>query len=697
MSENSPPFVIENREQLIALLAEAAEIEHNLMCCYLYAAFSLKEDRDEDLSENELDAVQRWRRQILHVAIDEMAHLALVANLTAAVGGVPHFGRANFPVPAGYHPAGIVVKLAPFNADTLDHFIYLERPEGTVIADGKGFEPPRRYRRFAIAGRLMPSSHDYDTVGELYRGIRTGFECLCERMGEAAVFLGNPAHQLGADVANLPGLTRVRCLKTARQALDGIVAQGEGAPGHTEESHYQRFVAIRTELQALQRSRPEFTPGRHAAHNPVMRHPPTPEDKVWIELRPAADLLDLANAAYTHMLRLLLQAYAETRGQGAQRALVDAAIESMFAITPVASWLTRLPANREHPGCTAGMSFATVRGYSALTAGPASDRVLVERLAEIAELAQRLEADLPPRADVPARLAEARDRLAGALEAAQASAALPEPPVTMIHPKSAPPPASNAAATAAPASASAPAAPAATANAAPVSAPAAPAATANGVPPSTLSNGVETVEGRAVTLEFEAKRCIHARHCVLGQPGVFIANVQGPWLNPDAASAEALAVVAHQCPSGAIRIRRKDGSPDETAPLVNLIQVRENGPLGVRAELHIDGAAVGYRATLCRCGASANKPYCDGSHNTIAFVASGEPKTIESQPLAARSGVLDVRPQRNGPLVIRGNVELCAGTGRTVERLTSTRLCRCGGSANKPYCDGTHARIGFQS
>ena len=100
MSENPPCFIIENREQLLGLLAEAAEIEHNLMCCYLYAAFSLKEDRDEDLSEPELDAVQRWRRQILHVAIDEMAHLALVANLTAAVGGVPHFGRANFPVPA---------------------------------------------------------------------------------------------------------------------------------------------------------------------------------------------------------------------------------------------------------------------------------------------------------------------------------------------------------------------------------------------------------------------------------------------------------------------------------------------------------------------------------------------------------------------------------------------------------------------
>src|SRR5881394_4055720 len=112
MSTNPPTFVIENREQLLGLLAEAAEIEHNLMCCYLYAAFSLKESESEGLTAAELVAVRRWRGQIFHVAVDEMAHLALVANLMAAVGGVPHFGRANFPVPAGYHPAGIVVKLA---------------------------------------------------------------------------------------------------------------------------------------------------------------------------------------------------------------------------------------------------------------------------------------------------------------------------------------------------------------------------------------------------------------------------------------------------------------------------------------------------------------------------------------------------------------------------------------------------------
>jgi hypothetical protein len=280
VSDNPPPFVIENREQLLGLLAEAAEIEHNLMCCYLYAAFSLKQHETEGLTATELAAVRRWRGQILHVAVDEMAHLALVANLMAAVGGVPHFGRSNFPVPAGYHPAGIVVKLAPFNRATLDHFIYLERPEGAHVTDGVGFEPPQRYERLAMPGRLMPSSQDYDTVGQLYHAIRDGLERLVNERGESEVFIGAPERQLGAELANLPGLTRVRCLKTARLALDGIVTQGEGAPGDSATSHYQRFLDIKREYEQLLTARPEFVPGRPAAHNPVMRHPPTPGDKV---------------------------------------------------------------------------------------------------------------------------------------------------------------------------------------------------------------------------------------------------------------------------------------------------------------------------------------------------------------------------------------------------------------------------------
>src|SRR5579864_3830767 len=117
---------VRTREDVLYLLAEAAEIEHNLMCCYLYAAFSLKRPGEGALSAEEAAAVARWRTMIMSVAIEEMTHLTLASNLTAALGGRPHFGRPNFPVAPGYHPADIVVRLAPFNMDTLDHFIFLE-------------------------------------------------------------------------------------------------------------------------------------------------------------------------------------------------------------------------------------------------------------------------------------------------------------------------------------------------------------------------------------------------------------------------------------------------------------------------------------------------------------------------------------------------------------------------------------------
>lgn len=227
--------------------------------------------------------------------------------------------------------------------------------------------------------------------------------------------------------------------------------------------------------------------------------------------------------------------------------------------------------------------------------------------------------------------------------------------------------------------------------------PAPAAAPAAAIPVPTVVDGVEHIQGKALTLIYEGKRCIHARHCVLGAPKVFKANVVGPWIDPDAVSLEQLVTVAHMCPSGAIRYQRTDGGENELAPPVNLVQLRENGPVGIRADIRIDGVSIGYRATLCRCGQSQKKPFCDGSHNAAGFVASGEPATRPSEPLAKRDGILDIRPQRNGPLVVRGNLEICAGTGRTVDRVTDTKLCRCGHSANKPFCDGSHTRVGFQA
>ncbi|OYW21250.1 MULTISPECIES: ferritin-like domain-containing protein [unclassified Sphingomonas] len=666
-SSSSATAIPVSREQLWGILFEAAEIEHNLMCCYLYAMFSLKDSVDEDLNEAELAAVRRWRGEIMDVAIEEMAHLAIVSNILSALGAPAHFGRQNFPIAPGYHPAGVVVKLAPFTVETLDHFIYLERPETVEIADGEGFAPERSYIRALAPDRLMSATMDYATVGKLYQAIEDGIRFLADEIGEDALFVGDAGHQISHDVMALPNVTVVRCVKTACAAIDAIVRQGEGADPDEAGSHFQRFLAIRAEYQALLEARPDFRPARKAAHNPVMRRPPLPDGKVWISAEPAASLLDIGNAIYNHSLRCLALSYAGVDG-AAQRSLVNAAVDLMRILTPVAERLTALPANADQPGCTAGLSFATLRSAAALPVTAGAVPVLVERLRDIADKAIGLASRQGDITELAAKTGADLNRLADRLAT-----------VAIL-----PPPAPEAVMT-------------------PVEAPIATTVPLHDVPISTppvpeiAPDGREIIPGQAIDLIFSAERCIHARHCVLGQPQVFKANVEGPWIDPDATSTEGLVTVAHMCPSGAIQYRRHDGGAAEAAPPVNLVQLRENGPIGVRADMVLAGERVGYRATLCRCGASKNKPFCDGSHNAIGFSASGEPATRQSQPLAVRGGPLMIDPQQDGPLQVSGNLEICAGTGRTVDRVTSTLLCRCGGSANKPFCDGTHRRNGFKS
>src|SRR3954465_10239928 len=138
---------VPTREQLIFLLCEAAELEHTLMCTYLYAGFSLRDGEAEGLSAEEAVAVAGWRRLILQIAVEEMSHLAAVWNITAALGGAPRFGRGNFPLDPGHLPAGIVVKLAPFNEAVIQHFVHLERPATSNEPDGAGFALETHFRR----------------------------------------------------------------------------------------------------------------------------------------------------------------------------------------------------------------------------------------------------------------------------------------------------------------------------------------------------------------------------------------------------------------------------------------------------------------------------------------------------------------------------------------------------------------------
>ena len=403
-----PAVVTGTREQLLHLLAEAAEIEHTLMCSYLYAAFSLKRSEDDGLSTTEATAVARWRGAIVDVAVEEMGHLLLVANLTVAVGGRPHFARPNFPVAPGYFPSGVVVRLTGFSRETLEHFIFLERPQGLPGADNGAFGQDD-YRREQAHRGLMPSAQDYATIGHLYQAIRANLATLAASLGEAGLFLGGVGQQVGRDVVDLEGVTSIASLEAASAAIDVIIEQGEGSPADREDSHFRSFLAIRDEFEALAGKNPAFAPAWPVADNPVLRRPPEPGDKVFIDNPEAAALLDFACAAYGLLLRLLVQSF----GRGGpdpsaeQKTLVSAAIELMHVVARASDGLARLPASPSAPGVNAGMSFTMLRGVEPLLDGRVEGQLIREQLQGLAEGARALRC-------VPEAAVASLDRLAEA-------------------------------------------------------------------------------------------------------------------------------------------------------------------------------------------------------------------------------------------------------------------------------------------
>jgi hypothetical protein len=341
----------------------------------------LKSGPESGLRDGEAAAVGRWRGSIMSVAIEEMGHLALVNNLLVALGGAPHFDRPNLPPPPGYHPAGFVIRLTPFDAATLEHFIFLERPDGARRRDHVEFQPETEKRRGAPARRITPSANDYDTIGEFYGDIRHGLIALADRRGDD-LFIDAGQGQLTPDIADLPGLMAIRDLESAVQALDTIVEQGEGSTGDREDCHFARFRAIKGEWAELLERNPGFVPAHPAAADPVMRRPLTDDERVWITAAPAAARLDLANAIYGETLILLTQAYGYAVPKPLRQALVGSAITLMQAMGRLGVALAEMPAGDDHPGVHAGLTFAMPRNLGQrVTTGVA--RVVLERIAEL--------------------------------------------------------------------------------------------------------------------------------------------------------------------------------------------------------------------------------------------------------------------------------------------------------------------------
>jgi hypothetical protein len=380
--------MIDTREQLIHALTEAAEIEHNLLCSYLYAVFSMKRAGERGLTPQQAEAVERWRKTVLTIALEEMAHLACVNNLLIAIGGAPHFDRPNFPVAPGYHPADVVVRLTPFDEATLDHFIFLERPQGMDMRDGEGFKASGGERQVPIEG-VTPSAEDYSTVGALYDSIARGFRTLTDSLGEVTFIDPAGRSQMDSELVKLPNIPRVTNLATALATINQIKEEGEGSAGGTLDSHFQRFQAIRQEWQEMKAADPTFEPAWPAAQDPVMRKPLDETSRIWITEPASARHLDLANAIYGAMLSVLAQTFSMADAED-QRLFMRVSVELMEASASISTALARMPANPLHPGVNAGVTFAVPRNSAYRPLESRAKLLFLERVQQLGASAEEI-------------------------------------------------------------------------------------------------------------------------------------------------------------------------------------------------------------------------------------------------------------------------------------------------------------------
>lgn len=375
------------RADLLALLAEAAEVEHSLMCQYLFAAYSMKR---HGLTDEQQNRVFDWERTILVVARQEMEHLGLVINLTTAVGGAPTLGHPTFPYPTTLF--GHEMALEPFSVPALEKFVCFERPDKVQPVDVFCQAPPR-------------STRPYQTVGELYEHLRTVLTTLATHTPD--LFIGPPdaqvvGGQLGTDFPRLGCLgggydvfmRPVTDLPSALGVIDLVIEQGEGAPMDHELSHYRRFLEILHDFKAH-----PFDAAEQVVANP---------SAAMITNPAAQTVLGLFDEAYGVLLAILARLFShtdETEDDVAVLRGVAFMPLMTMGIRPLAEMLTTMPAHLPDDGWRAGPSFDSRGPVLMLPHRKAAWTVLSESLRGLADRAAAT-ADrpgMPPRLHYIAR------------------------------------------------------------------------------------------------------------------------------------------------------------------------------------------------------------------------------------------------------------------------------------------------------
>ncbi len=398
---------VHKRIRLVDLLSEVAEIEHGLMCQYLFAAFSLKREPAEGVMWAQLEHMRRWGASVMLVARQEMEHLGLVNNMLAAIGEGPCFVRPNFPLGARHYAIDIPFKLERFGTDALARFVEFEMPST--------LDPEHHARLHQVLPQI--GGGRFQTIARLYEEIADLFG----QLDSPELWIGPPSAQFSTtDVIPVPlrgislppnariydiELMPVTDLASAKAVVAQVLEEGEGIPTPTPTSHYARFLVIAEELVALRLADPSFDPARDVLENP--------RGKITnLGTRQVAELFELA---YGTTMLMLMRYFAHADEDAAARAALQRTAFFPLMTTvlrPLGEMLTRLPATAGAATPTAGPTFDFTRNITPHPHRDTAWRVILGQIEQMAADAQRLSGDASYPADIRARLGLVYENLA---------------------------------------------------------------------------------------------------------------------------------------------------------------------------------------------------------------------------------------------------------------------------------------------
>jgi len=616
------------------------------------------------MADDQAAMVRGWRRHLATVAVEEMLHLAQVANLLTAIGGAPNFKRANFPMPASAYPFGVCLTLEPFSTLTIERFVTYEMPEAGIL-------PPEQQAVFdAIRARVLaaqgdepapvaaddsvsfePFDIDFSTVGEFYHKIETGFH----HISEEELFIGPPEAQANARYVDLGGeLTAVLDRASACAAIEMIIEQGEAPTAMHPDAHFVVFDTVRrayAEATAeAERSGIPFEPVRPVVANPMTRfYDDTSGGTVIRDPRTHA-VADLFNIAYDTMLLMLLRFFAHTEESEAELAHLSRATLRLMTtvIRPLAEALTKMPVDGAAlPGRTAGPGFGYNRDVRLLAHQRSAWTFFGERLWELATIATRLRLDPA----VPAQLQEATAALQdlacqfapaeGPRGVAAKVAALQEMQAGLGRSIQAsldgPYLVTNAASLQTWLGERIPARPQMALCRCGGSAikpfcdgTHTRIGFTGAKEPDRVPDRRDTYVGAQVTVLDNRGICQHSAFCTDNLAAVFHLG-QDPFVDPNGAQREAIIAAVKKCPSGALSyaldgVECRDAVDPARAPTITVSKdgpYRITGGIALTDEQGADeprahGSSREHYA-LCRCGQSKNKPFCSGMHWDVNF------------------------------------------------------------------------------